>query len=153
MFRKTFIILSLIGLLLGVGVWTASNRTLNLAEVSAVSEYRIPSWLAVLVGVLCVIGFVGVVVLIVKIDKRNLLRHRQRLKLCKECGYDLRGSQQRCPECRTAFDLAQAPLNQSRVVGLLNLTTQHSTTFLILCTILLALLAGMTGNLVRYLKS
>ena len=31
-------------------------------------------------------------------------RNRKKIGLCIKCGYDLRGSEGRCAECRTAFE-------------------------------------------------
>jgi len=53
---------------------------------------RVPHWFILLLSVLMFTrGF----------RRNRLLRHRRRRGLCLTCGYDLRGSTERCPECGT----------------------------------------------------
>ncbi len=54
----------------------------------------VPYWAAVLP---C-----GVVLACSSINHRR--RKRKKLGLCVKCGYDLRGSKDRCPECGTGFE-------------------------------------------------
>jgi hypothetical protein len=51
------------------------------------------------------IAFVGFVVLIFFLLRKESLRmERAEKRQCVSCGYDLRGSDDRCPECGTPFD-------------------------------------------------
>ncbi len=55
----------------------------------------IPLWIpTVLFGILPTAA-------LVRVTRR---RKRKKLGLCLECGYDLRGSKDRCPECGEAFE-------------------------------------------------
>ncbi len=69
---------------------------------------HIACWpMAVLLGLpgLCITAF----------RLRRALRRRSRIRqgLCLTCGYDLRASQDRCPECGTAIDPERAPFSQA----------------------------------------
>ena len=85
---------------------------LTLSTIAKV--YHVPSWMVFGIGALFILGLYGLVSWIVRMYKRNLLHHRQRQKLCEECGYDLRGSMGRCPECNTPFDHATLVEDDSR---------------------------------------
>ena len=55
-----------------------------------------PYWLAVTITALPGLAWCAVAV-----RRRWRLRRRGLMGLCLSCGYDLRGSKQRCPECGT----------------------------------------------------
>ena len=65
--------------------------------------YHVPSSMVLGIGVVLVLGLFILVSWIVRGGKRNLLRRRRKLGLCLTCGYDLRGSKERCPECGKQF--------------------------------------------------
>lgn len=65
----------------------------------------IPHWaLAVIFGLLSTAGLIPIL-------RRS---YRRRHGLCPNCGYDLRGSPDRCPECGSASDHPAAPAAVSR---------------------------------------
>ncbi|MCH8968573.1 MAG: hypothetical protein IIA66_05590 [Planctomycetes bacterium] len=56
------------------------------------------------VGNLLVYGVGGTAISTAFVPLHNRRRRRKKLGLCLECGYDLRGSEERCPECGSAFE-------------------------------------------------
>lgn len=132
MTRKMLIIFSLIGLVVSVWLWARSygtvyintfghnssgHKTLMLyrGKVSFIKSgpapagvmpgpspviwtIRAPMWP---IAALFAVALPGIEL------AHRLRRHRRRkMGLCIKCGYDLRGSEDRCPECGTPFDEA-----------------------------------------------
>ena len=87
MIRRKLTILSLLGLILLI-VWLSVQST----APSLLS--KVPSWIQNMLFWLCMFTLVACAV---------WPRRSPRLGLCVECGYDLRGSMERCPECFTPF--------------------------------------------------
>ena len=104
MLRKTLTILSLIGLV-GFGLlWTVAilngERTFFLSYILPGRHgwgIGIPPWF--LMTILGVVWWCADR----PIRKQNLRRKRKKLGRCVKCGYDLRGSEERCSECGTGI--------------------------------------------------
>ena len=68
-------------------------------------EFDFPHWVAV-----AMFGLTPMSWLLVRMRQAVRRRHRHRAGLCLRCGYDLRASKERCPECGE-------PIPESRVEG------------------------------------
>ncbi|MDB4872428.1 MAG: hypothetical protein JWL97_3432 [Gemmatimonadales bacterium] len=96
-------ILRILGMVLGfvvlvvVGMWRYSW---DLNSSHPVSSHVMP-FLALLGMVLVVLIVAGVVTFIHIADRRRraLFQHRKSMGLCVHCGYDLTGTEGKCPEC------------------------------------------------------
>ena len=91
MIRKTFTILSLIGLLLSVSVCFPS-RDGHSGELLWDYLFFVPTLVF------------GIILGLCRPLHHYRSRKRRKLGLCVKCGYDLRGSEDRCPECGTEFE-------------------------------------------------
>ncbi len=110
MIRKTLTILSLLGLLLSVGLWGVSELQSGIPWKWYFSSppvaIRVPQTWIVISALLfsstfCLCRWTRYLTV-----ARN--RKRKKLGLCVKCGYDLRGSKDRCPECNTPFEKCSA---------------------------------------------
>ena len=66
-----------------------------LMDGHAVNHVAICAWFVIALGV---------TILSAVLRPRVGFRKRKKLGLCMQCGYDLRGSGERCPECNTQFE-------------------------------------------------
>ena len=76
--------------------WSATTRIKIYNPIILGTE--IPWWVLVMVGMVSPTGLFAW-------SRSRRCRHRHRYGLCMTCGYDLRASKERCPECGT-------PINQ-----------------------------------------
>ncbi len=82
---------------------TDAGKTTN--RVSSSSPLPVVGWVLVFPAWLLAVMFAVPATCIAASRKRRVLRTRRRIRLglCLACGYDLRASQDRCPECGTAI--------------------------------------------------
>ena len=79
------------GLLVGILDWMLAGRS-----------HGDSMWLELsLEGLSAAAGFIAAASVYPRASRRALRRARLRSKLCPACGYDLRATRERCPECGT----------------------------------------------------
>ena len=69
---------------------------LDFRPAGGVGALKLPLWIPTLAFAIGSINFI-----LIPLHRR---RKRKKLGLCVKCGYDLRGSEERCPECGTEFE-------------------------------------------------
>lgn len=87
-----------------LGIWVAHDQTAapvpSQPPVEEVTEAIVPDWLvAIAFAILPVIQTAGFV-------RRSVTARKDRHGLCDSCGYDLRASTARCPECGTVIPVS-----------------------------------------------
>ena len=120
---------------------------LVLSAIAKVTAYHVPAWMVLGIGALFVLGLFGLVSWIVRINERDPHR-RRKLGLCLTCGYDLRGSKERCPECNTPFDHAKPGQDDMRSwrARFLGALTRYSSLVFPLLMIFAVLTAFVIGS-------
>jgi hypothetical protein len=90
----------------GTGVWTPPPTVLGRLGFTALTfRHGTQAWTQMTVPYWCttILLVLPSVVLIVRARREAIHRQRLALGLCVSCGYDLRASAQRCPECGAAI--------------------------------------------------
>ena len=77
-------------------LWKLSYRRISAGSRREMIELQLPLW------ILTVVFSAYPVYLLTPLHRR---RKRKKLGLCVKCGYDLRASMERCPECGTAIHI------------------------------------------------
>ena len=92
---------------LGLGAWRQTHPPQDLSDDSAYSAKGIaaPCWFLVAIALLAPVAALAVR-LVARFTRRRGQR-RQSTGLCRHCGYDLRATPDRCPECGTPGNLAE----------------------------------------------
>ncbi len=75
-----------------------------IAPAAPLAAVSIPGLRTLIVPFWIPLGLVAYVVWRLRFSPANLRRRRIKLGLCLSCGYDLRASVERCPECGTEFE-------------------------------------------------
>ncbi len=79
----------------------APTRFTSIAPAAPLAPVPIPGLRTLIVPFWIPLGVIGYVVWRLRFSPANLRRRRIKLGLCLTCGYDLRASKERCPECGT----------------------------------------------------
>jgi hypothetical protein len=78
---------------LGFDVYRAEARHYSLPPPAPATGFVVPHWFLVLITAILPIGW------LITTRRQTSRAVRTRLGLCPDCGYDLRESPERCPEC------------------------------------------------------